>query len=228
MGHLNDNYLEHFLTKLGITKRFTSLKDCEICLKAEIQRKPHKGSLPQTSLPFFKIHSDTLEISSPTKRGYRYIVVLIDDYTRFNCIYFMHSKDQSENMIMCYFTEIKNKANITPASFHSDQGGKVSSTRLKDYFLKSGTSIYKGAPYSPQTNGVAERFNKTLLSKIQCLLCQSRIPITYWDEAEQHASLLLNHTPHHFLNFEPPFNKLKEQNLWIEPELNYLKLIPFV
>ncbi|MBW0538693.1 hypothetical protein O181_078408 [Austropuccinia psidii MF-1] len=95
MGHPNDKYLECFLTKLGITKRFTSSKDCEICLKSKIQRTSHKELLTQTSFPFFKIHSDTLEISPPTKRGYRYILVLIDDYTRFNCIYFMHSKDQS-------------------------------------------------------------------------------------------------------------------------------------
>ncbi|MBW0520811.1 hypothetical protein O181_060526 [Austropuccinia psidii MF-1] len=107
MGHPNDKYLEHSLTQLGITECFTSSKDCEICLKSKIQRTTHKGSLPQTSLPFFKLHSDTLEISPPTKRGYRYILVLIDDYTRFNHIYLIHSKDQLENMIISYFTEIK-------------------------------------------------------------------------------------------------------------------------
>ncbi|MBW0558069.1 hypothetical protein O181_097784 [Austropuccinia psidii MF-1] len=227
MGHPSDKYLEHLLNQLGVTKCFTPSKECEICLKSKIQRTPHKGSLPQTSSPFFKIHSDTLDISPTTKRGYRYILVLIDDYTRFNCIYLMHSKNQSENMIISYFTKMKNKLNVTPAFFHSDCGGEFTSSRLKDYFLKSGISIEQGAPHSPQTNGVSERFNKTLLSKIQCLLCQLKIPITYWDEAAQHASLLLNITPHCFLSFGTPFNKLKEHNMWIEPELDYSKLIPF-
>ncbi|MBW0561190.1 hypothetical protein O181_100905, partial [Austropuccinia psidii MF-1] len=153
MGHPSDKYLEHLLNQLGVTKRFTPSKECEICLKSKIQRTPHKGSFPQTSSPFFKIHSDTLEISPTTKRGYRYILVLIDDYTRFNHIYLMHSKDQSENMIISYFTEIKNKLNVTPAFFHSDRGGEFTSSRLKDYFLKSGISIEQGAPHSPQTNG---------------------------------------------------------------------------
>ncbi|MBW0556571.1 hypothetical protein O181_096286 [Austropuccinia psidii MF-1] len=195
-GTPNDKYLETLLTKLSISKPFTSAKDCEVCSKAKIQRTPHKSSLPQTSSPFFKIHSDTLEISPTTHKGYRYVLVLIDDYTRFNRIYLLNSKDQSESMIISYFTEIKNKVNVTPAYFHSDRGGEFTSTRLKRYFLQSGTTIEQGAPNSPQTNGVAERFNKTLLSKIRCLLCQSNIPITYWDEAARHASLLLNHTPH--------------------------------
>ncbi|MBW0475307.1 hypothetical protein O181_015022 [Austropuccinia psidii MF-1] len=159
MGHPSDKYLENLLTKLCISEPFTSSKDCEVCSKAKIQRTPHKSSLPQTSSPFFKIHSDTLEISPATCQGYRYVLVLIDDYTRFNRIYIINSKDQSESMIISYFTEIKNKVNITPAYFHSDHGGEFTSTRLKCYFLQSGTSIEQGAPNSPQTNGVAERFN---------------------------------------------------------------------
>ncbi|MBW0531193.1 hypothetical protein O181_070908 [Austropuccinia psidii MF-1] len=227
MGHPSDKYLQHLLTQLGIAKQFTLSKDCEICSKSKIQRTPHKGPLPQTSSTFFKIHSNTLEISPTTKKGYRYILVLIDYYTRFNHIYLIQSKDQLESMIISYFNKIKNKLNITPEFLHSDCGGEFTSTKLKDYFLKSGTSIEQGAAQFPQTNGVAECFNNTLLSKIQCLLCQSRIPITYWDEAAQHASLLLNHTPHRFLKFETPSNKLKEHNTWLEPGLDYSKLIPF-
>ncbi|MBW0512162.1 hypothetical protein O181_051877 [Austropuccinia psidii MF-1] len=227
MGHPNDKYLETLLTKLCISEPFTLSKDCEVCSKAKIQITPHKSSLPQTSSLFFKIHSDTLEISPATRKGHRYVLVLIDDYTRFNRIYLLNSKDQSESMIISYLTEIKNKLNITPAYFHSDHGGEFTSTRLKRYFLQSGTSIEQGAPNSPQTNGVAERFNKTLLSKIQCLLCQSNIPITYWDEGARHASLLLNHTPHCFLSFRTPSGMLKEHNMWLELELDYFKLIPF-
>ncbi|MBW0512680.1 hypothetical protein O181_052395 [Austropuccinia psidii MF-1] len=196
MRHPSDRYLEGLLTQLGINERFTSSKNCEICSKSKIQQKPHKSTLPQTSKPFYKIHSDTLEISPMTRRGHRYILVLIDDYTRFNHIYLMQSKDQSESMIISFFNELQNKPDVTPAYFHSDRGREFTSLKFKNYFLNSGTSIEKGAPNSPQTNGVAERFNRSLLSKIRCLLCQSEMPITYWDKAARHVSMLLNHTPH--------------------------------
>ncbi|MBW0524453.1 hypothetical protein O181_064168 [Austropuccinia psidii MF-1] len=186
MGHPSCRCLERLLTQLGINEQFTSSENCEVCSRSKIQQRPHKSMLPQTNKPFFKIHSDTLEISPTTRRGHRYILVLIDDYTRFNQIYLMQSKAQSER-----------------------------------------TSIEQGAPNSPQTNRVAERFNRSLLSKIRCLLCQSKIPITYWDEAARHASMLLNYTPHRFLNFITPSKRLKACNMQIEPEIDYYKLIPF-
>ncbi|MBW0578346.1 hypothetical protein O181_118061 [Austropuccinia psidii MF-1] len=68
MGHPSDRYLEHLLTQLGINEPFTSSKNCEICSKSKIQQKPHKSTLPQTSKPFFEIHSNTLEISPTTRR----------------------------------------------------------------------------------------------------------------------------------------------------------------
>ncbi|MBW0556860.1 hypothetical protein O181_096575 [Austropuccinia psidii MF-1] len=94
MGHPNDRYLERLLTQLEINEHFTSSKNCKICSRSKIQKKPHKSILPQTRKHSFKIYSDTLEILPMTRRGHRYIVVLIDDYTRFNQIYLMQSKDQ--------------------------------------------------------------------------------------------------------------------------------------
>ncbi|MBW0465019.1 hypothetical protein O181_004734 [Austropuccinia psidii MF-1] len=134
MGHPSDRYLECLLTQLGINERFTSSKNCKICSKSKIQKKPHKSMLPQTSKPFYKINSNTLEISPTTRRGHRCILVLIDDYT---------------------------------SIFPFTSWRRIHSLKLKNYFLNAGTSIEKGAPNSPQTNGVAERLNRYLLFKIR-------------------------------------------------------------
>ncbi|MBW0481938.1 hypothetical protein O181_021653 [Austropuccinia psidii MF-1] len=84
MGHPNDKYLECLLTQLEINEHFTSSKNCKICSRFKIQQKTHKSILPLKSKTFFKIHSETLEILPTTRRGHRYILVLINDYTRFN------------------------------------------------------------------------------------------------------------------------------------------------
>ncbi|MBW0588870.1 hypothetical protein O181_128585 [Austropuccinia psidii MF-1] len=123
--------------------------------------------------------------------------------------------------------EIKNKLNITPAFLHTDQGGEFSSQVFIDFLTSQGISFEQGPPESPQTNGVAERFNQTLLSKIRCLLGQSNIPVRYWDEAAAHASLLLNLLPHKHLKMKAPFSVLNNRNSVIEPEVDLRKLIPF-
>ncbi|MBW0539744.1 hypothetical protein O181_079459 [Austropuccinia psidii MF-1] len=66
-----------------------------------------------------------------------------------------------------------------------------------------------------------------LLSKIKCLLGQLNIPVSYWDEAENHASLLLNLLPHKHLMLKTPAGVLDSKHCLIGPEVNLDRLIPF-
>ncbi|MBW0488905.1 hypothetical protein O181_028620 [Austropuccinia psidii MF-1] len=133
-------------------------------------------------------------------QGYRYVLVLVDDFRRFNRIFLLSEKGQAEERIKAYLMEIKNN---------------------------QGISLERGPPQSPQTNGVAERFNQTLLYKIRCLLGQSNIPTAYWDEEAIHASLLLNMLPHKHLNMKSPTMALKEVHSLIEPEVDFARLVPY-
>ena len=47
----------------------------------------------------------------------------------------------------------------------------------------------------PQQNGVAERFNRTLLEKIWCLLSNSGLNKSFLAEAMTYASHLINRLP---------------------------------
>ncbi|MBW0497179.1 hypothetical protein O181_036894 [Austropuccinia psidii MF-1] len=131
---------------------------------------------------------DTLQINPQSRKGYKYVLVLIDDYSCFNRIYPLTEKSQATEYIKSYLMEIKNKLDTTPSFLHTDHGGEFSSQSLVNFLTVHGISLERGPPESPQTNSVAERFNQTLLSKMRCLLGQSNVPISYWDEAAAHAS----------------------------------------
>ncbi|MBW0540675.1 hypothetical protein O181_080390 [Austropuccinia psidii MF-1] len=227
LGHPSDSYVEALLKEKKINGRFTHSSDCPVCHQAKTRNLPHSQVLPCADAPFFKIHMDTLQINPPTCKGHKYVLVLIDDFSRFNRIYLLSEKSQATEHIKSYLMEMKNKLNITPAYLHTDQGGEFSSQLFITFLISQGISLERGPPESPQTNGVAERFNQTLLSKIQCLLGQSNIPVGYWDEAAAHASLLLNLLPHKYLKMTPPVSVLKEKDCLIEPEIDLRKLIPF-
>ncbi|MBW0461124.1 hypothetical protein O181_000839 [Austropuccinia psidii MF-1] len=110
---------------------------------------------------------------------------------------------------------------------HSDRGGEFSSTSSINKLKTLGICFEQGPPNSPETNGVAEHFNQSFLSKIRCLLSQSNIPIGYWDEAANHALLLLNHLPHKFLKMESPIDVLNSHNASLEPRIPLNRFIPF-
>ncbi|MBW0510293.1 hypothetical protein O181_050008 [Austropuccinia psidii MF-1] len=109
----------------------------------------------------------------------------------------------------------------------SRQGGEFDSNNFKQTLLAKGICLERGPAHSPQTNGVAECFNQSLLTKIRCLLAQSNIPITYRDKAALHASLLLNHLPHRFLNMSSPNDVLQRKSSLIQPIHDLNTFLPF-
>ncbi|MBW0527032.1 hypothetical protein O181_066747 [Austropuccinia psidii MF-1] len=170
---------------------------------------------------------DTLQISPSTRKGHQYVLVIINDFSRFNRVYPMHKKDQAEKHLELYLGEIKNKLDIIPAFFHSDRGGEFNSTLFINKLKSQVICTEKGPPNSPETNGVAKRFNQSLLTKEHCLFSQSNIPISYWDEAVNNTSLLLNHLPHKYLNMKSPMEFLSINGINIEPTIRLERIIPF-
>jgi transposase InsO family protein len=127
--------------------------------------------------------------------GFQYILVLVNDASCFNRIYLLKAKSKSEKKILEFFAEIKNKLDQVPAYFHSDCGREFSSNLFLAALWELGVFPERGPADSPQTNGIAKRFNGVLLEKIKCMLLQSQVPQSMWHEAALHAFSLLNVLP---------------------------------
>ncbi|MBW0542418.1 hypothetical protein O181_082133 [Austropuccinia psidii MF-1] len=199
----------------------------KVFLHAKLKRLPHYRNLPTTYSPFIKIHIDTLRFSPPSQQGNRYVLVIVDDYSQFNRIYLMSEKGKEEVYISSYLDELKNKLSIMPGYIHTDQGGEFDSKSFQNLLISKGISLERAPPYSQQTNGVAERFNQSLLTKIRCLLAQSNIPIGLWEEAAEHASMLLSYLPHKFLSMKSPIDLLVSRSSTIQPIPDLNQLLPF-
>jgi hypothetical protein len=229
LGHPSDEYLRQFLKLHKITPNNAGQleKNCEICKSCKLKRLLHSNPLPTTNRPFKTLHIDFLQISPPSKNKFKYILVIIDDFSRFNCIYLMQHKNESKTKILSYIFEIVNKTGKTPAIIHTDCGGKINSNNFKNKLVELVITIDVGPASSPQTNGLAERFNQTLLVKIRCLLAQLAVPINFWDEAARYSSSLINILPSKALQWSSPVSILSGLDLCIEPVRDVHKLIPF-
>ncbi|MBW0554946.1 hypothetical protein O181_094661 [Austropuccinia psidii MF-1] len=227
LGHPSNGYIDHIMKTNKLSGTYTKSRDCEICQNVKIKNFPHSNSLPKARSPFYKIHMDTLQVTPINRKGQQYVLVLVDDYSRFNRIYMMDKKSDAETCIEAYLNKIKHKLNIIPAFLHTDSGGEFSSKTFLSNLKSKGICREQGPPDSLQTNGVAKRFNQMLLTKMRCLLGQLNIPIKYWDEAANHASVLLNHLPHRSLDMDTPCNVLLKENCNIEPIINIDRFIPF-
>ncbi|MBW0568505.1 hypothetical protein O181_108220 [Austropuccinia psidii MF-1] len=176
---------------------------------------------------FEKLHFDTLEIMPLAKHPTRYVLVIIDDFSCFNQVYLLSQKSQAELKLLLFINEIKNKIHRWPAYLHTDQGGEFNSTQFRTAIEAMGIVLERGPANSPQTNGICKQFNQALLTKRRCLLAQSNVPISFWDDAIKYSSLLINILPSRSLNWKSPVSTLLDHRSTIEPTLNLNQLIPF-
>ncbi|MBW0467794.1 hypothetical protein O181_007509 [Austropuccinia psidii MF-1] len=141
LGHPSNSYLKQLLKDGKIKGQFKPTKDCQICQKAKIQNFPHKKALPSSTVAFYYLHVDTLEITPATEQGVKYVLVIVDDYSWYNWIYLMTSKKQAQGNIMEFVHEIFNKVNTKPAFLHTDRGGEFDSTLFQQFIFDKGRSL---------------------------------------------------------------------------------------
>jgi transposase InsO family protein len=71
----------------------------------------------------------------------------------------------------------------TPQILRTDNGAEYTAKQFKDYFRDSKIKQEFTVPETPQQNGVAERFNQTLVEMERCLLIEAKLPKSYWVRA---------------------------------------------
>lgn len=82
--------------------------------------------------------------------------------------------------------------------FHSDNGGAYMS--LEKCLQKEGIAHMFSAACSPESNGVAEICNRTLLGKMRSLLYESKLEQRLWREGTLYSVYLFNATSHKSFN----------------------------
>ena len=209
------------LASLSLIPKFTSVKNskCHVCVESKQTRKPHKAAEARDLAPLELIHSDLSEMNGVlTKGGKRYFMTLIDDSTRFCYIYLLKTKDEALDYFKIYKAEVENQLERKIKRLRSDRGGEYFSN-VFDLFCKEHGIIHERTPpYSPQSNGVAERKNRTLTDLVNAMLETAGLSKEWWGEAILTACHVLNRVP--LKNKEiTPFEEWEKKRL----TLSYLR-----
>src|SRR5215469_2398712 len=66
---------------------------------------------------------------------------------------------------------------------------------MHEYLISNGIRHETSAAYTPQQNGVAERYNRTLLETVRSIMQSAGIPDKLWAEISDTAAYLINRLP---------------------------------
>lgn len=145
----------------GSTRRYVS--HCREC-----QRRKSPPQLPPGQLhpikppdePFAKLGIDLLGRFPVTRNGNKWIIVCTDYLTRFTVTKALPTAEATE--IAKFIVEEIILKHGAPREMISDRGRSFLSNLVKDINQLCQTSHLLTTAYHPQTNGLTERFNKTL------------------------------------------------------------------
>ena len=119
------------------------------------------------------IHSNLAYLKQTTSRGGKnYFVTFINDYSRYTKVYLI--KDEAFDMFLKYKAEVENQLNKKIKRIRSDRGGEY--VLFNEYCIREGIIDEVTPPYSPESNGVVERKNRTFKEMMNVMLINSSAP----------------------------------------------------
>lgn len=201
-----------------IPKCKLSKEKCEVCVQAKLTKSPFPH-VERTTEPLGLIHTDLCDLKYvQTRGGKKYFVTFIDDCTRYCYVYLLHSKDEALDKFKEYKLEVENQLSKKIKMIRSDRGGEYNEP-FNAFCREHGIVHQTTAPYSPQSNGVAERKNRTLKEMMNAMLGESGLAQNMWGEALLTANYILNKIPHKVTGKTP--YELWKGNV---PSYKYLKV----
>lgn len=184
LGHRDAEAVKQMKTKdlvTGLEITDCGIKSvCEICIKGKMTKRSFsKESYHNTQEPLDLIHTDVCgPVQTVILGKKRYILTLIDDYSKYTVVYLMEHKSEVTEKTQEYINNMKTKFKKVPKIIRSDQGKEYLNASLKNFLRKEGIEMQYIMGYAPEQNGTengAERKNRYLMEIARCMLIDANL-----------------------------------------------------
>lgn len=225
LGHIGQSAFNELVRKNltnGIRVSAESFGFCDICVESKHSRDPFCGNRERAKRPIERIHSDVCGPMDPVGwNGSRYFVSFIDDFTHFAVIYNIKKKSDVFSVFKEYEAMVTAQFGTSISKITTDQGREYCSKEQDKWYKEKGIQLQTTMSYSPQQNGVAERFNRTVVEKVRAMLLESGMPKRMWCEAALTSVYLLNRSPTKSLD-----GSVTPAEMWygVKPDLEKLRV----
>ena len=153
----------------------TYVKSCDQCQKRGKSQGKNELHPIQVKAPFYQIGIDIVGPLPKTSKGNKFIVVVVDYFTKWPEAKAIPAATSKEVADFIYEDIICRHG--CPQKILSDRGSHFNNQMIEALTNKFKIKHNFSTPYHPKTNGLVERFNKTLgtaLAKLQ--------KVSEWDE----------------------------------------------
>ena len=124
---------------------------CGACEKGKSKKASHKKkTISDIAEPLQLLHMDLfgpVNVMSMSRK--KYGLVIVDDFSRYTWVLFLHSKDEAPDMIIDHIKKIELEAGVPVRCIRSDNGTEFRNAKLNDFCVEKGISRQYSAPKTP-------------------------------------------------------------------------------
>ncbi|GJZ01449.1 retrovirus-related pol polyprotein from transposon TNT 1-94 [Tanacetum coccineum] len=192
---------------------------CSACQLGKSKKHTHKPKTKNTNLEVLNtLHMDLCgPMRVQTINGKKYILVIVDDYSRFTWVKFLRSKDETLEVVIKFLKQIQVGLNKTIRYIRTDNGTEFVNKDLTAYYERVGIFHQKTVPRTPQQNDVVERRNRTLVEAARTMLIFSKASMFLWAEVVATACYTQNRSLIHTLHNKTPYELVHDN----KPDLTF-------
>ena len=182
LGHMSELGLSE-LNKRGLLNGYNAgkLKFCEHCIFGKHKRVKFNTAVHTTEGILDYVHSDLWGPSRKASMGGAcYMMTIIDDYSRRVWPYFLKHKSEAFSAFKEWKTMVERQTERKVKKLRTDNGMEFCSDEFNSFCKAEGIVRHYTIPHTPKQNGVAERMNRTIISKARCMLSNTGLDRRFW------------------------------------------------
>ncbi|GJX86323.1 retrovirus-related pol polyprotein from transposon TNT 1-94 [Tanacetum coccineum] len=217
LNHLNFGTINDLARKdlvRGLPRlKFEKDHFCSACQLGKSKKHTHKPKTKHTNLEVLNtLHMDLCRpMRVQTINGKKYILVIVDDYSRFTWVKFLRSKDETPEVVIKFLKQIQVGLNKTIRYIRTDNDTEFVNKDLTTYYECVGIFHQKTVLRTPQQSGVVKRQNRTLVEAARTMLIFSKAPMVLWAEVVATACYTQNRSLIHTLHNKTPYELVHDK-----------------
>lgn len=171
---------------------------CETCKINKFRRVSFKTiGRTRSKKPLELLHMDMWGPAEVTGRnGERYFLSIIDDYSKKTSLYPLTEKSKVFEVFKRHVTQAERSLDCRVKSIRTDNGREFDNASFDAFCKEHGIRHEFTNTYTPEQNGIAERYNQTVLNGARTILDESGLGRKFWPEAALYFTYTWNRVCH--------------------------------
>ncbi|KAG9459176.1 hypothetical protein H6P81_003684 [Aristolochia fimbriata] len=154
--------------------------------------------------------------------GKKYVMVCVDDFTRFTWVEFLREKSEAFKLFVNLCRQLMTEKGVTIGRIvriRSNHGKEFENQDFANFCESKGILHEFSAPKTPQQNGIVERKNRTLQEMARTMINVKKLPHKLWAEVVNTACYVSNRVHLRYLTHKTPYELWKGR----KPKVHYFR-----